>query len=355
MKLSYFFIIFTLFFSSQIVFATTVPVSAAPPPCTVSSLLKIGSKGAEVQCLQKKVGAVADGFFGPLTNAAVVVFQNGHGLVADGVVGPLSRAMLNGIATNSSNYPAGCTSNIGYSTTTGSKCDGSSNEGTSSPLASSASAANNGNNNNSEPLGESVNSTSPNLSNLDLYIAAVKERALKAGFSQDKIQFLEDKIRKEAATNVDFLQQFFDTQKAFYNKKISENTPEAPAFSFIKKAISFIDRAFSPEKASAATGLPFGGFVTYVNPAICDCPPGLITQVFIALPNANPSISNLLLNYVNGSQAFSNYNLPESGIAVLGTYEPGVISCFTYVFASCVPFPYQDGQIIPETGSSLTQ
>jgi hypothetical protein len=56
-----------------------------------------------------------------MTKAAVMAWQAGHGLVADGVVGAMTRAALMGAPTG--NFPAGCTSASGYSSTTGVKCD----------------------------------------------------------------------------------------------------------------------------------------------------------------------------------------------------------------------------------------
>ena len=334
MKLSYLSVIFIPLFSFQTVFAVAA-VPAAPTsvssPCIITSMLKMGSRGAEVQCLQQKIGVLVDGIFGRLTYAGVLAFQTTHSLKADGIIGPFSRVTLNGIVASSGIYPLGCTSNIGYSTTTGAKCDRSLSSGTAEGGA---------------------NSTNPNLKNLDIYVDAVKKRALKGGFPQDKLSFLEDKIRKGATTNNNFLQQFFDAQKEIYNKQISEKVFKTPAFAFLGKVISFVDENFYAKKAQAATGIPFGGFITYVNPLICDCPPGVITQIFVALPEAEPAISNLLLNYVNGTQAFSNYNIPEPSIAVLGFYEPGIPSCWTYVGESCVLIE-SDGQITPEVGSSL--
>jgi murein DD-endopeptidase MepM/ murein hydrolase activator NlpD len=56
--------------------------------------LKKGSKGPDVIYLQQKVGAAADGDFGPKTHAAVIAFQKSHGLVADGIVGPKTWAKI---------------------------------------------------------------------------------------------------------------------------------------------------------------------------------------------------------------------------------------------------------------------
>jgi len=50
-------------------------------------LLKNGSSGDDVKKLQEKLGLVADGDFGPKTEAAVKAWQTANGLTADGIVG----------------------------------------------------------------------------------------------------------------------------------------------------------------------------------------------------------------------------------------------------------------------------
>lgn len=71
------------------------PVSPAPAPKPVAKpTLKVGSKGADVKTLQKKLGITVDGDFGPKTKAAVVAFQKKHSLIADGVVGSQTWAAL---------------------------------------------------------------------------------------------------------------------------------------------------------------------------------------------------------------------------------------------------------------------
>ncbi len=72
-----------------------VGLSQASADCSITTTLKVGSSGTEVQCLQTKVGATADGAFGPMTKAAVMAYQANHALSADGVVGPMTRAVLN--------------------------------------------------------------------------------------------------------------------------------------------------------------------------------------------------------------------------------------------------------------------
>ena len=106
-------------------FLQTVFVTEVSGDCTIVDTLRVGSKGLQVQCLQEKVGVVADGSFGPLTKNAVIIFQLNNSLVADGIVGPLSRFVLHGVLANGSIYPTGCVSSIGYSPITGAKCDGS--------------------------------------------------------------------------------------------------------------------------------------------------------------------------------------------------------------------------------------
>src|SRR3989344_3518981 len=107
-----------------IMFVGVVAFDATPAAadCSITSTLRVGSKGDQVKCLQTIVGATADGSFGHLTKAAVMAWQSGRSLVADGVVGPLTRAALLGGAV-SGNFPAGCSSASGYSSTTGVKCD----------------------------------------------------------------------------------------------------------------------------------------------------------------------------------------------------------------------------------------
>ena len=107
-------------------FAFATFATKADAACSINSTLRLGSTGAEVVCLQTALGGLtADGNFGPLTRAAVMSFQSNSGLVADGVFGPMSRAVW--LANNSGmggTFPAGCTSAVGFSTTTGMSCAG---------------------------------------------------------------------------------------------------------------------------------------------------------------------------------------------------------------------------------------
>ncbi len=107
--------------------AFSISANTASANCSITTTLRAGSRGAEVQCLQTIVGINPDGAFGPLTKARVIAWQANNGLVADGVFGPMSRAVWMGYVFNPITYPAGCTSNMGYSSTTGLSCSGSVN------------------------------------------------------------------------------------------------------------------------------------------------------------------------------------------------------------------------------------
>lgn len=63
-------------------------------PVAKPVVLKVGSHGALVLAVQKKLRIPADGTFGPGTAAAVQRFQRAHKLLADGEVGPTTRAKL---------------------------------------------------------------------------------------------------------------------------------------------------------------------------------------------------------------------------------------------------------------------
>jgi L,D-peptidoglycan transpeptidase YkuD (ErfK/YbiS/YcfS/YnhG family) len=72
--------------------AARSPATAAAR-CTISTTVRIGSTGAAVRCLQSRLNALGydagpvDGWFGPMTRAAVVRYQRAKGLEADGIVG----------------------------------------------------------------------------------------------------------------------------------------------------------------------------------------------------------------------------------------------------------------------------
>jgi peptidoglycan LD-endopeptidase CwlK len=72
----------------------------APKPATQSAVvpypgvLKKGSKGKEVERVQRALGIKVDGDFGPATENAVRAYQKRKGLSADGIVGPNTWYMI---------------------------------------------------------------------------------------------------------------------------------------------------------------------------------------------------------------------------------------------------------------------
>jgi peptidoglycan hydrolase-like protein with peptidoglycan-binding domain len=89
----------------------TVPASNLSGPAFTTSLYS-GMQGTAVTELQTMLSGLGffsqtpNGYFGPLTVAAVEKFQAAHGLQQLGVVGPATRAALNALLTGSQTTPS---------------------------------------------------------------------------------------------------------------------------------------------------------------------------------------------------------------------------------------------------------
>lgn len=82
---------------SQVPSVVAQPPQPAVCPYAWGRNLAYGSRGADVQELQRRLHIQADGQFGPITKQAVRNFQQSHGLADDGIVGPYTQAELNKI------------------------------------------------------------------------------------------------------------------------------------------------------------------------------------------------------------------------------------------------------------------
>lgn len=90
-----------------IVGALALIIAPTVASATITSTLKVGSRGSQVSELQSFLGIGSDGIFGSKTKAAVITFQSQKGLGADGIVGPMTRAAINagGSVSNNGNAP----------------------------------------------------------------------------------------------------------------------------------------------------------------------------------------------------------------------------------------------------------
>ena len=79
----------------------------------MATIYRLGSKGdgvVEIQLALKLAGygVTMDGYYGPKTREAVMVFQRSHGIGADGIVGPKTLTLLKEIlAVGTTATPAG--------------------------------------------------------------------------------------------------------------------------------------------------------------------------------------------------------------------------------------------------------
>lgn len=107
-----------------------VAVFALASALTASAVtyMPIKTGGVEnVKAIQTLVGTTADGKAGPMTKAAIKVWQAANGLVADGAFGPASAAKANmssTTTTTTTTTTAGCPAGALFNTMTGASCTG---------------------------------------------------------------------------------------------------------------------------------------------------------------------------------------------------------------------------------------
>lgn len=74
--------------------AYTLHALSPPRADPIERTLKMGDDGQDVEWLQERLGIAVDGDFGPVTKAAVLVFQLKHDITADGIVGARTQDAL---------------------------------------------------------------------------------------------------------------------------------------------------------------------------------------------------------------------------------------------------------------------
>lgn len=264
------FFLFVFSFSLQAVFLKNTALA----DCTIITTLRLGSRGAEVQCLQGKVGIMADGSFGPLTKGAVIAFQAKHGLITDGIVGSKTRAALSGATSGV----------VGLNTNNDKKPESSKGQ---------------------------IGNTNPNLVNIDKFIEMVLNVSRKNGYSEEKLKVVSASIRKIAISNRDFRKEFDE----LLIKKSKEFSADFNNQSFLNKVVTktFSFLGINPPVAQAAVGVPFGGAIIYTHP----CEDGGWTIGISPLPPSFPAV----LTYYSGSMTYLSYNLPFARF-LLGDYIP---------------------------------
>ncbi len=305
----------------------------------------------QVSRLQQFLGiSPTTGYFGPITLRAVQLWQAAHGIVSSGspgttgwgFVGEHTRAMMGcaGAQTTTTNTPVIQTTTSVVSTVP-----------TTTVVAPPTPTVPSTQSNTTTSSSSAATSTNPNLVNLDKYLSKLQDDLTQAGQSPEVVAQALQIVRTQAET-MDFQKMYADYVRAAIQQKNATSTSVSKVDTFVRGAISSIEDIFSIHVARAFAPVPFGGFVTYSNPAICNCPPGVLTQLFIALPSAPPPISNIMLTYLNGSQAFPFYTLPLPGVAAVGFYVAGIQDCFLWVGKACILIP-SVGQITPIVGSSI--
>jgi hypothetical protein len=171
-------------------------------------------------------------------------------------------------------------------------------------------------------------------------MAALDTAAIKGGLSSAARDIIRAAAIKGAATTTDL--------RAAFLKTVQKSSPQAQNTSFGGRIVALAEqlfgKAFLPEHARAATGVPFGGALLFAE-MICN----EWSMWLIEVEPLPPSFAAILV-YTPESQAFLSYNIPFTSW-LLGEYEPGAGICIIGQCPYCTDFP-TEGLISPMVGSS---
>jgi hypothetical protein len=172
-----------------------------------------------------------------------------------------------------------------------------------------------------------------------LYLQNFVKKLERVNKNNPNLAAIVEQVKLDAATTTDLKGLFLKQAKMTVKKnKISSGD-------FLKDRFAGFFEFLMPKKALAIGALPFGGPLLFTY--YCTCSQTWL--VYIG-PTSNLATSNMLLDYVTGSQGFENYNLPFT-TWVMGLEIPSVPLCYVYAGYTCFTIT-AEGMITPIVGTS---
>lgn len=185
----------------------------------------------------------------------------------------------------------------------------------------------------------------PNLKNLPTFFADLDAVSAKQNIPAAQVALIKSQVAKIVATTTDLTKEF----EGIVGPSVSDSKPKAGSLASLwDQAVESLTEIFAPQKALAQGALePFGGKLLLAIP--CTCTGGSVWNITI---QPLPPKYATLLDYVEGTQMYLEYNTPLT-TELLGKYqESGGNICYIGVEPYCFQLP-AEGLITPTVGSSL--